>query len=277
MKLNQNILSPHNNFTKVDASSISVTLNGSESNAQIYAAEWLLDNYLRCSQMPTGDYAAQLQYLDRKIEATRKTISSWESYRISAVATGEEDLQQKLGTLQPNTGLVINSLESASIQINNQSYSRGDIVFKDINNQQHHIASYSGGYYYPSSLDAQKNEKDEATGSYILSYTYATSAPSLKNSQLTATKLSQPAQNINMAITPATEIGSYGISQSIQTQKSIECEYISNIQPVVAWYMITDKNSGKGERVYFDDEYTISNGKITCANNTNCELWVEVR
>ena len=39
MKLNQNILSPYNNFTKVDASAVSVTLNGSESDAQIYAAE----------------------------------------------------------------------------------------------------------------------------------------------------------------------------------------------------------------------------------------------
>lgn len=276
MKLNQNVLSPYNNFTKVDAS-FAVTLTGSESDAQIYAAEQLLDYYLRRSQMPTEDYAAQLQYLDRKIEATRKTISSWESYRISAVATGEEDLQHKLGTLQPNTGLVINSLESASIQINNQSYSRGDIIFKDINNQQHHIASYSGGYYYPSSLDAQRDQQNNETGSYILSYTYATSAPSEKQATLTLTKISQPAQNINMTITPATEIGSYGISQSIQTQKSSECEYVSNIQPIVAWYMITDKNSGKGERVYFDDEYTISDGKITCANNTNCDLWVEVR
>ena len=75
MKLNQNVLSPYNNFTKVDAS-FAVTLTGSESDAQIYAAEQLLDYYLRRSQMPTEDYAAQLQYLDRKIEATRKTISS---------------------------------------------------------------------------------------------------------------------------------------------------------------------------------------------------------
>lgn len=277
MKLNQNILSPHNNFTKVDASSISVTLNGSESNAQIYAAEWLLDNYLRCSQMPIGDYADQLQYLDRKIEATRKTISSWESYRISAVATGEEDLQQKLGTLQPNTGLVINSLESASIQINNQSYSRGDIVFKDINNQQHHIASYSGGYYYPSSLDAKLDNNNKETGSYILSYAYATSAPSAEQATLAPTKISQPAQSIDITITPATSIGSYGISQSINTQKSIECAYIPNMQPVVAWYMITDENIGKGERIYFDDEYTILDNKITCTNKTECDLWVEVR
>ena len=44
------------------------------------------------------------------------------------------------------------------------------------------------------------------------------------------------------------------------------------MQPVVAWYMITDENIGKGERIYFDDEYTILDNKITCTNKTECDL-----
>ena len=76
MKLNQNVLSPHNNFNKVDIAQITVNVVDSTQSVQQYTAEFLLDNYLRYSVLPTTDYEKQLQYLDRKIEATRKTISS---------------------------------------------------------------------------------------------------------------------------------------------------------------------------------------------------------
>lgn len=277
MKLNQNVLSPYNNFNKVDATTIQVPVSNA-NDTQLYAAEYLLDYYLRRSRMPDKDIDSKLHYLDRKIEATRKTISSWESYRISAVATGEEELRQKLGSLQPNTGLVINSLESASVTVNNQSYSRGDIIFKDINNQQHHIPSYSGGYYYPTAIIPSTGEN---SGSYILSYAYATSAPTIdSNDSLSGSPLEAPAQTINITFTPATESGSYGYRGVISMNSSLPegIELFDDMQPVVAWYLTTDKTSSKGERVYFDEEYTITDGTIQCRNDTSFEsLWVEVR
>ena len=238
MKLNQNVLSPYNNFNKIDAT----TIECKDANGTIATAEYLLDYYLRNSSMPTGDdMDSKLRYLDRKIEATRKTISSWESYRISAVAAGEEELRQKLGTLQPNTGLVINSLESASININNQSYSRGDIIFKDLNNQQHHVPSYSGGYYYPSALEEQLNTDQEPTGSYILSYAYATStpaslAPENSGPTLTAIPLGSPSEKIQINFTPATVSGSYGCRETISKGDGLSdgIPVIQSMQPVVA-------------------------------------------
>ena len=274
MKLNQNVLSPYNNFNKIDAT----TVECKDATGTIATAEYLLDYYLRNSSMPTGDdMDSKLRYLDRKIEATRKTISSWESYRISAVAAGEEELRQKLGTLQPNTGLVINSLESASININNQSYSRGDIVFKDINNQQHHVPSYSGGYYYPTALEPT----GENSGSYILSYTYATSAPATQsNANLSSISLDAPAETINITFAPVTQPGSYGHHEVVDANSGLQegLDLITDMQPVVAWYLTLDETSGKGERIYFDEEYTIMDDKIQCYNNTSFEsLYVEVR
>lgn len=87
MKLNQNILSPYNNFNKIDITSIEVALPDKlETHAQpvteadqtkLYLAEYLLDYYLRNSSMPAGDNTDnKLRYLDCKIEATRKTVSS---------------------------------------------------------------------------------------------------------------------------------------------------------------------------------------------------------
>jgi hypothetical protein len=233
--------------------------------------------------MPAGDNTDnKLRYLDCKIEATRKTVSSWESYRISAVATGEDELRQKLGALQPNTGLVVNSLESASVTVNNQSYARGDIIFKDINNQHHHIPSYSGGYYYPTALEEQLNTNQEPTGSYILSYVYATSAPEADSeADLSDSVLDGPAATIRLPFTPVTESGSYGYRGTVSKGKSLQEDMtvISTMQPVVAWYLTTDNTSGKGERVYFDIEYSITTeGKIECKNTTDfTSLWVEVR
>lgn len=315
MKLNQNILSPYNNFNKIDITSIEVAFPDKlETHAQpvteadqtkLYLAEYLLDYYLRNSSMPAGDNTDnKLRYLDCKIEATRKTVSSWESYRISAVATGEEELRQKLGALQPNTGLVVNSLESASVTVNNQSYARGDIIFKDINNQQHHIPSYSGGYYYPSAIDPVMKENDNSvakdgtetasnaldadtstfTGSYILSYTYATSAPTSLAAEspiptLSKDTLRTPSEKIQVNFTPVTESGSYGYRGTVSKGKFLQdITVISNMQPVVAWYLTTDNTSGHGERIYFDEEYIIDDGKIKCCNNTDfASLYVEVR
>lgn len=282
MKLNQNVLSPYNNFNKVDAT----TVICKDANNTIQTAEYLLDYYLRNSLMPTGDNIdSQLRYLDRKIEATRKTVSSWESYRISAVATSEEELRQKLGVLQPNTGLVVNSLESASVTVNNQSYARGDIIFKDINNQQHHIPSYSGGYYYPTALDEQCNDENEPTGSYILSYAYATSAPASLTAEsqiptLRQDPLNTPSEQIQINFTPATESGAYGCREAVSRNNSMQAEVtiFDTMQPIVAWYLTTDSSTGKGERVYFDEEYAIIDDHIQCRNETSFEsLWVEVR
>ena len=72
MKLNQNVLSPYNNFNKIDAT----TVECKDANGTIATAEYLLDYYLRNSSMPGGDIDLKLHYLDCKIEATRKTISS---------------------------------------------------------------------------------------------------------------------------------------------------------------------------------------------------------
>ena len=274
MKLNQNVLSPYNNFNKVDATMVACI----DAQNTMQTAEFLLDYYLRNSSMPSDDSMDnKLRYLDRKIEATRKTISSWESYRISAVAAGEEELRQQLGALQPTTGLVINSLESATININNQSYARGDIIFKDINNQQHHIPSYSGGYYYPTTIEPTGAN----SSSYILSYTYATSAPATKSSSnLSSIALNAPAETIMLTFSPATTSGSYGHREAIKTNSGLQegIEMIEDMQPVVAWYLTTNETSGKGERVYFDEEYTITDDVIQCYNRTSFEsLWVEVR
>lgn len=310
MKLNQNILSPYNNFNKTDITSITIPIpeelpttaqpTTDADSLKLYTAEYILDYYLRNSVMPNTTTDDQLHYLDYKIEATRKTVSSWESYRISAVATGEEELRQKLGALQPNTGLVVNSLESASVTVNNQSYTRGDIIFKDINNQQHHIPSYSGGYYYPTMIIPTNEEDDDnvaedgtettsdsldadastSTGSYILSYAYATSAPDANSeATLSDSVLDGPAATIRLPLTPVTESGSYGYRGTVSYNSSLQEDMtvISTMQPVVAWYVTTD--SGKGERVYFDVEYSINDeNKIECKNTTSfTSLWVEVR
>lgn len=73
MKLNQNVLSPYNNFNKVDATMVACI----DAQNTMQTAEFLLDYYLRNSSMPSDDSMDnKLRYLDRKIEATRKTISS---------------------------------------------------------------------------------------------------------------------------------------------------------------------------------------------------------
>lgn len=302
MKLNQNVLSPYNNFLKVDASELEIkariTVNNTDQESEIQKEEYkvlaekLLDSYLRYSVMPSNSYVAQLQYLDRKIEATRKTISSWESYRIGAVAENEDELRQKLGTLAPNTGLVVNSLNTAQITVQNKTYSRGDIVFKDINNQEHLIRSYSGGYYYPTSIrnftttmEMQALDDNELhtfvvpNGTYQLEYYYATSIPEATSiGVLSEDRLNGPAATIYAPQANADSTGiSYGRSEVLAPGEHSSIPLIpcadGFLQPVVSWML-----SETGERIYFDNEYVIDQDQnIQTTNSTSLSLKVEVR
>ena len=91
-----------------------------------------------------------LEHLNRKLSAVRKTITAWDTYKITEVVIEEDLLAGKIQGLPLNSSLVVNTAKP--VYLNGKTYQLGDIVFKDINGNLHQIKSAPSGFFYPSNI-----------------------------------------------------------------------------------------------------------------------------
>lgn len=92
-----------------------------------------------------------LYYLNRKIEASRKTISFWDAYQIKDTIDNRDLALGQLTRLPANASIVSN-LRDPFIYGGNQTVYRGDILVKDYEEQIHLIHTLSTGFYKPVNL-----------------------------------------------------------------------------------------------------------------------------
>lgn len=225
------------------------------------------------------DYKNDLQFLNRKMEAVRKTLSIWESYKIGEVAFTRDELEYKLGALPPNTGLVVN-FEADNLQIGDHTYSQGDVVFTDYIGNQYTLKSFSGGYYFPYKY----NLVEDNSNVYEIHYHYTTAQP-IEGTQNLAnnTILEQPSKNISMQLEQA-EVSNdrYWTTGIIEAGQSISLDAIYKddqlVYPIVAWFKV-DGNQIKEDRIYLDIEwsYNAATQTIVLTNPTVFNCWCEVR
>lgn len=225
------------------------------------------------------DYKRDLQFLNRKMEAVRKTLSIWESYKIGEVAFTRDELEYKLGALPPNTGLVVN-FEADNLQIGDQTYSQGDVVFTDYIGNQYTLKSFSGGYYYPYKF----NNVEGSSNVYEIHYYYTTAQP-IEGTQALVENvaLEQPSKNISMQLEQADVSNDrYWNAEIIAAGQSISLNAIYKedqlVYPIVAWFKV-DNNQIKEDRIYLDIEwsYNAAEQTIVLTNPTVFDCWCEVR
>ena len=282
-KNNVNLLSSDTNFT---INLVDYT-NNLLTNDEIINAERLIDKYAK-NRMPSmmsaaspysiESFQADLQFLSRKMEAVRKTLSIWESYRIADVATNRDELEYKLGALAPNSGLAVN-FAADNESIGDMSYSQGDVVFKDYLGNSYLLKSFSGGYYFP----CKATPLNEAQTVLQIDYQYTTNLPIEDSKTLSANEvLQEPYTNINFKITETDTQDRYSLQQSLSPNSSVSLVALFNtnnelIRPVTAWYLL-DANNNKIDRIYFDSDWEWDgNTTITFTNVTPFSCWCEVR
>lgn len=257
---------------------------------ELRTAEYYIDKYAT-SRIPSlmntktaysyQSFKEDLQFLSRKMEAVRKTLSIWELYKIKEVAFNKDELEYKLGALPPNSGLVVN-FEADELQIGDKTYSQGDIVFSDFLGTQYILKSFSGGFYYPYKFEEIAN----TTGVYKIYYKYSTMKPQTGNAVLEHDHiLEEPVQEISLQMTQANTNDRYNCSRLIEAKKSIRLAALKDtdnafIHPIVAWFIVdpNDKTT-KIDRVYFDIEwsYDSANNQVVFTNPTTLPCWCEVR
>lgn len=258
-------------------------------------AEYYIDLYAK-NRLPSfmrgqtsynlDSFKQDVEFLTRKMEAVRKTLSIWESYRITEVAFNRDELEYKLGALPPNSGLVVN-FEADDLTIGDKQYSQGDVVFTDYIGNQYILKSFSGGYYYPYRFQPV----GESTGVYEVSYAYTTAAPIANADPYLLeynNELTEPYEKIALRLQTADTNDRYNESQLIHGETSVTFEALYRkdengdklIRPVVTWYLADqDDYDIKTDRLYFDEEwiYDATNKQIIITNPTKWYCWCEVR
>ena len=110
-----------------------------------------------------------LQYLEAKIDASRKTATFWDAYKITDVVNNIDDFNQKYGVLPNNSGLIIN----APITVDaNHSYNQGDVVYKDFYGNQLRVEAQVGGVFKPDSITSQTNNAGNPTNTFQMTFQY---------------------------------------------------------------------------------------------------------
>lgn len=116
-------------------------------------------------------FAQNIELINQRISGITKQLTYWDLYRLAYQVTSPNDLDATFAKLTPGQALIINC---ESFSSNNQSYHKGDVVVKMLDNEAAYIPAITGGIYYP---DAESSGPTTEGGRYKLVYKYATSKP----------------------------------------------------------------------------------------------------
>lgn len=205
--------------------------------------------WLKYSQMPNkepkepAEIQKNLEFLDQKLELAQKQLSVFDFYQIKTYVDNNENYQSAVDNLEPNTSLVC----TESFITNNETFSRGDIVYKYENGLVEHIRAERAGIYAPIAL--KSNE-----GNYTITYHYYSYEPTQENSSANEEGKAEFAKNITFPIQAAASQSIYNIQMAPSPDHNVSFKIVydgaQEITPFVRFY------TESGEEVYW--EYTLT-------------------
>lgn len=250
--------------------------------AERYINDFLTSSFLPSAAISTDVYnwhnfRADLEFLNNKLSILRKTITSWDTYHIAEVATNRNTLINKLATLAPNTGLLINI--TPSVEINGVNYGQGDVVYCDFNGEKHHIKGASGGYYYPQDFAAI----DGATNTFKMVYRFASTLPTsgIGTMGTNAVPYEVMEKTVEMSSGSGVYFGQYNLAAKGSEGQSMTKNFVQDngilVYPFIRIYITVD---GGLEEVLYDKtwvSYNTTGKTFTITNQMKVAVLVEIR
>lgn len=231
------------------------------------ALDGLAHSYLGDISANEGNIIRALLYLNRKIEATRKTISFWDAYQIRDTIRDRDQALGQLAQLPANSSIVSN-LRDPFVWVNNQGESetvyQGDILIKDYNERLHHIKTSSSGFYVPSIPSGG------ASNTFTINYTFNT-----VQQPVTPATISYTGGNPGYYKRGYIDAGDDPVMFPVITVHSDSDSGL--LTPVVKYFTILDDDY---EQVIIDINFVIQGGattKIGISNPTPITLYYEVK
>lgn len=219
-------------------------------------------------QADTVGFIMAFDFLNKKLEAARKTISFWDAYQIQETIDDREQMLGQLSHMPVNTSIVSNLRDPFQWlnDINEQeTVYRGDLFIKDYNGRVHLVHGISQGSYRPTTMSTSGSNAQ-------IQYVYTQNAQPGDEEEISVVLPSAPlGYNESIDVT-ANNLQGESFNQIAHTGQD-------PIAPVVKYYITTlDGNSAIWkEQVIFDGSYKQSSNSYTVFNPTCFDLIAEVK
>lgn len=245
--------------------------------SQTMSIQKIIEDLKVASPMTNKD-TELFDFLNLKMEAANKNLSSWDTYQIYKVIYNTEEFSEALSSLPLSASILVNTEESV-LQVGAWTVQKGDMIVKDRLGQLHHLKGANGGFYFPSSITPLGE-----TGIFQINFTYSQQTPTQSTNVVIdedKDPLTQPYTDIKIKFPTVEETdstlgysGRYTLaskgSQTINYLKESAETNASNIEPIVYYYF-------EGERIIFPSDYTATSSSFTVSNPSNLEITCEVR
>ena len=207
-----------------------------------------------------------LQYLEAKIDASRKTATFWDAYKITDVVNNIDDFNQKYGVLPNNSGLIIN----APITVDaNHSYNQGDVVYKDFYGNQLRVEAQVGGVFKPDSITSQTNDAGNPTNTFQMTFQYIEQVTDEKVNLTIPDVSSSVVEKVYNNVLNLQPKGSSGNEVVLDLIQAIDGNYIT---PIWEIRLATNETTHYGEKVFGAVSVYYSSGQAHFKNNSPFSL-----
>lgn len=229
------------------------------SDNLVLYGEALLDvlahsNLDECRADPTN-IVNVLYYLNRKIEAARKTFSFWDAYQIRDTVHNRDTALGQLASIPANSSIVSNLRDPFSwfnAETNREeTVYQGDIFIKDYEERLHLLHTLSTGWYYPISTENKSGNTIEIT------YAYTSDQQDDVINSFNITSPDWKGYNFSEIVPPHT------LSPTAHVLRNTD----GIIYPVVK--VFTTDGEVVGEQVFLDQAYIIINNTTFKLNNSS--------
>lgn len=254
-----------NVLISTDQQTTTVTYDDIKTNAESIIS-WLGHSKMAFDTKDNSDTLPYyLRYLEAKIDASRKTATFWDAYKITGVVNSIDDFNQKYGVLPNNSGLIIN----APITIDaNHSYNQGDVVYKDFYGNQLCAKAQVGGVFKPNSITSTKNGNAE-TYTYQMKFIYV---EQVSNEPVELTIPDVSASVVEKVYNNILNLQPKGNTEDKADLNLIQTTDGNYITPVWEIRLATNENTRYGEKVFGAVSVSYKDGIAQFQNNSPFSL-----
>lgn len=203
-----------------------------------------------------------LYYLNRKIEAARKTFSYWDAYQIRGTLTDRDQVLGQLAAIPANSSVVSNLRNPFSWLNPNgelETVYQGDVFIKDYEDRIHLIHTLSSGFFVPDSNTTKSGN------TFTINYNYQSD-----------NNTTEPVPVRLELSNPQWKGYNFYVELDPNGSDSYEFEFDDEDNPI---YPVIKIYTEDGEQVFLDQSYCISQDEeeFEFNNPTQIKLRFEVK
>ena len=207
------------------------------------------------------DIKAALVELNNKLENCTRQISFWDIYNVTQVLLSDSDMNAKIALLNNGESAIVNA---NTIVNGNQTYWRGDILYRQLDGTLLYIPAENKGIYVPTL------SYDETSHMLRLSYAYDSTPQDSEQEIIVDVDTSQQAYLLDVDVnsTNFSAVSGTGNSKYTISALYIDDNQTTILRPIIRFYIAT---ANTYEDFYCDWHWA---AEVDEHGNTNINIFV---